>query len=228
MSVSNAPRIAEFPVVEEDLGFTGQSLKEAPLRAMCDHVARVYGEAERAQLTGLPALMVSSLYPEVMVEKVAAFSLIQGTPALGQVQELLDKVAEFMSVVSDAGRGDPEFHEALGAMRAWTSYNSDFTRQQERALVDWFFVVPMAGALRENLSWAAHETLRKSDPTNADSWETTYWWHEVYDLCMFVCVYHVGPPKLRKLYTKFASEFAEVFSNLGMPAMIELTGGGRR
>lgn len=228
MSVNSAPRIAEFPVVEEGFGFSGQSLKDAPLRAMCDHVARVYGEAERAKLTGLPASMVSSLYPEVMVEKVAAFSLIQDTPALGQVQELLDKVAGFMSVVSDARRGEPEFHAALEAMRVWSSHNSDFTRQQERALVDWFFVVPMAGALKENLSWAAHETLRRSDPTNAESWETTYWWHEVYDLCMFVCVYHVGSPKLREVYAKFTPEFSEVFSSLGLPAMIELAGGGRR
>lgn len=228
MTGFTAPRIAEFPIVDVTQGFNAQSLKDAPLHVVCDHVVQVYGEPERVQLTGLPVSVVASLYPEVMAEKVAAFSLIRETPAMAQVQELLDRVADFMSVVSDAGRGEPEFHEALGAMRIWTSYNSDFTRQQERALVDWAWKEHTAGALKENLSWAAHETLRRSDPTAADSWETTYWWHEVYDLCMFVCVYHVGPPDLRELYTKFAPEFIEVFSNLGMPAMIELVDGGRR
>lgn len=229
---STAPRIREYPEVLIDSGFTYQGLEVVPLEVMRGWIVRSYGEDELPRLTGLPASVLAALYPEVMPDGVAEFQLIRKSPAMAQVQELLDAVSKAMQVVDGEFQGSQLFRDSLKRMRGWSAPGSQFYLTRSITEREWSWRTPGAHDLCQNLMWAATETISKSSRNDADEsvWDS-HWWAEIYELCLLVCVYHVGSPSMCEAYAGFGVELADAFAPLDVPGCEELArvmGEGRR
>lgn len=221
---SLAPRIAEFPTIEQ-IFLGGVLLEETPVRVVKGWVVNVYGSDEGSKLAGLPAQVIVNLYPEVVPGGVAYFSLIRETPAMEQVQDLLDAVATAMSVSHGRYRGEPKFRQELMKMGLWTFPGGQHFPARMKAEAGWKDDVPAAQELIKSLTWAVNETLKRSCPpqTKSHAEDDVYWRVEVYELALFVCAAHVGSPGLRNVYAKVQPELLEVFGILGLPELQKLT-----
>lgn len=222
MSVSSAPHIAEFPVVKASSGFMSQSLEVVPVEVLHGWVVRTYGVGELPKLSLLPTSVIAALYPDVVPDGVAAFSLIRDSPAFGLVQELLDTVSSAVRVVDDEFQSSWLLEETLERMYGWSMPGSEFYFVRSMAVREWAKKVPEARELCENLMWAVTETLIRSLEVEGIEGDYSYWSSNIYELCLLVCVYYVSPPSMREAYLGKGDKFAEVFAVLGISEGEEL------
>lgn len=218
-AVRVAPRIAEFPKVisPEFWGHHGSNLPSVSLETVHEWLASEFGDKELTKVKGLPVSAVASMYPEG--EDVVFFSAVRGTTMLGELQAMLDAVAQFVALE------DSEVSRALKNLR-WQELNSSDDQSDQN---QFWVEAPEARGLYSDAVWAINELLHGNDPSRpVDSI-----WFELYRLAVFVCAPVLVKADQRAEYVESLPDWNPVFTALGlgdvwMLASGRVAGWGRR